>query len=57
MKGDVLLSSGCIAYLGAFTSHYREQTTDKWVTLSQDAGRGLHSVPFHLNLSISRTHS
>ena len=31
----VLLSSGCIAYLGAFTLAYREQATARWVELCQ----------------------
>jgi dynein heavy chain len=38
LTGDVLLSSGCIAYLGAFTATYREQTTDTWVVGSQERG-------------------
>jgi dynein heavy chain len=33
LTGDVLLSSGCIAYLGAFSASYREQTTARWVEL------------------------
>ena len=35
LTGDVLLSSGCIAYLGAFTLAYREQATARWVELCQ----------------------
>ena len=37
LTGDVLLSSGCIAYLGAFTLAYREQATARWVELCQNA--------------------
>ena len=38
LTGDVLLSSGCIAYLGAFTATYREQTTASWVEMGQAGG-------------------
>ena len=31
LTGDVLISSGVVAYLGAFTSQFREQQIDKWV--------------------------
>lgn len=31
LTGDVLLSSGLIAYLGPFTSEYRAQATTGWV--------------------------
>ena len=31
LTGDVLLSSGLIAYLGPFTSEYRAQATSDWV--------------------------
>lgn len=30
MIGDILLSAACVAYLGAFTSNYREELVDKW---------------------------
>jgi dynein heavy chain len=33
LTGDVLISSGMIAYLGAFTSVYREDLAAQWVTL------------------------
>jgi dynein heavy chain len=32
LTGDVLLSAGCIAYLGAFTAAYRERACSKWVS-------------------------
>jgi dynein heavy chain len=31
LTGDVLISSGMIAYLGAFTSTFREELTGKWI--------------------------
>ena len=31
LTGDVLISAGMIAYLGAFTSAYRSELTDDWV--------------------------
>ena len=40
LTGDVLLSSGCIAYLGAFSASYREQTTARWVALCAERGIG-----------------
>ncbi|XP_044525004.1 dynein axonemal heavy chain 7 [Gracilinanus agilis] len=33
LTGDILISSGIVAYLGAFTSSYRQNQTDEW-TLS-----------------------
>lgn len=33
LTGDVLISSGMIAYLGAFTSVFRSDLTDEWVSL------------------------
>uniref|UniRef100_A0A7S2SR52 AAA+ ATPase domain-containing protein n=1 Tax=Mucochytrium quahogii TaxID=96639 RepID=A0A7S2SR52_9STRA len=30
--GDVMVSSGCISYYGAFTGPYRERLVQKWVT-------------------------
>jgi len=32
LTGDVLISSGMIAYLGAFTSTFREDLTSLWIT-------------------------
>ena len=32
LTGDILVASGMIAYLGAFTSAFRSQITDQWVT-------------------------
>jgi dynein heavy chain len=36
LTGDVLISSGMIAYLGAFTSTFRFNLTEKWVKLCED---------------------
>ena len=33
LTGDVLLSSGFIAYLGAFTGSYRDRAAREWVEL------------------------
>ena len=33
LTGDVLLSAGFIAYLGAYTAKYRQRALDKWVAL------------------------
>jgi dynein heavy chain len=35
LTGDVLISSGMIAYLGAFTSVFRTDLAAEWVTLCQ----------------------
>lgn len=31
LLGDVLIAAGCVAYLGAFTSLYRNELIEKWV--------------------------
>ncbi|KAG2430891.1 hypothetical protein HXX76_009864 [Chlamydomonas incerta] len=36
LTGDVLLASGFIAYLGAFTAAYRERATSSWVALCRE---------------------
>nr|XP_011716674.1 dynein heavy chain 7, axonemal [Macaca nemestrina] len=33
LTGDILISSGVVAYLGAFTSTYRQNQTKEWTTL------------------------
>ena len=38
LTGDALLSSGCIAYLGAFSATYREETTADWVEMCREKG-------------------
>jgi len=37
LTGDVLISSGLVAYLGAFTSVYRETQCAAWITECKDA--------------------
>ncbi|XP_055967922.1 dynein axonemal heavy chain 7 [Sorex fumeus] len=39
LTGDILISSGIIAYLGAFTSSYRQNQTKEWSVLCK--GRGI----------------
>lgn len=36
LTGDVLISSGMIAYLGAFTSTFRGDLSEQWVTLCEE---------------------
>lgn len=38
MTGDILLSSGVIAYLGAFTASYRDDVIKQWTSLLQSKG-------------------
>ncbi|NXN97801.1 DYH7 protein, partial [Rhinopomastus cyanomelas] len=38
LTGDILLSSGIIAYLGAFTSSYRQTQTKEWAMLCKTKG-------------------
>lgn len=33
LTGDVLIAAGCIAYLGAFTSIYREELIGVWIEM------------------------
>jgi len=35
LTGDVLISSGMIAYLGAFNSVFRDELSDMWVAQSE----------------------
>ena len=36
LTGDVLVSSGMIAYLGAFTALFRVELSDLWVKLCEE---------------------
>jgi dynein heavy chain len=36
LTGDILISSGMIAYLGAFTMVFRQELSDEWVQLCHD---------------------
>ncbi|XP_048664162.1 dynein axonemal heavy chain 7 isoform X2 [Marmota marmota marmota] len=40
LTGDILISSGVVAYLGAFTSNYRQNQTKEWTELCK-----LKSIP------------
>ncbi|XP_042075509.1 LOW QUALITY PROTEIN: dynein axonemal heavy chain 6 [Haplochromis burtoni] len=44
--GNVFIAAACVAYYGAFTSHYRQLLTDQWITQCQN-----------LNIPISSTFS
>ncbi|EDV27935.1 uncharacterized protein TRIADDRAFT_52992 [Trichoplax adhaerens] len=50
ITGDVLLSAGIIAYLGAFTIDFRSSCVDKWKELCQ-----LKAIPCSDNYSITDT--
>ncbi len=49
--GDVALSSGIIAYLGAFTSGYRQRCVDAWSKMLNEKGIGT-SVGFMLTTTL-----
>ncbi|KAK9882720.1 hypothetical protein WA026_022771 [Henosepilachna vigintioctopunctata] len=34
--GDVLVAAGSVAYLGAFTSNYRTELTELWVSMCKE---------------------
>ena len=36
LTGDVLVSSGMIAYLGAFTAAFRTKISEDWVNICQE---------------------
>jgi len=50
LTGDVLVASGLIAYLGAFTSVYRTELADEWVQLCVEK-----EIPSNGNFSLQRT--
>ncbi|VDN10779.1 unnamed protein product [Dibothriocephalus latus] len=39
LTGDVLVSSGVVAYLGAFTSTFRQDQTKEWLSMVQQTAR------------------
>ncbi|TMW64716.1 hypothetical protein Poli38472_011596 [Pythium oligandrum] len=49
LVGDMILSAGCIAYLGPFTSEFRHTLQMKWVTSCKDSG-----LPVDGNFSFQR---
>ncbi|XP_048348807.1 dynein axonemal heavy chain 3 [Sphaerodactylus townsendi] len=50
LTGDVLLSSGTVAYLGAFTVDYRLECQKKWLTLCKEM-----EIPCSDDFSLSNT--
>jgi dynein heavy chain len=50
LTGDVLVASGMIAYLGAFTSLYRGDLTESWVSLCIEK-----EIPSNGKFSLQRT--
>ncbi|KAM9777518.1 dynein axonemal heavy chain 12-like [Neosynchiropus ocellatus] len=50
LTGDVLVSAGVIAYLGAFTAAFRQQATKSWTSLCRSRG-----VPSSDSFSLMRT--
>ncbi|XP_046853911.1 dynein axonemal heavy chain 7-like isoform X3 [Xenia sp. Carnegie-2017] len=50
LTGDVLISSGVIAYLGAFTSLFRKRCTDEWSNICKEKGISCSS-----DFSLSKT--
>jgi dynein heavy chain len=50
LTGDVLVASGMIAYLGAFTSVYRTELAEDWVRLCQEK-----EIPSNGKFSLQRT--
>nr|XP_061802869.1 dynein axonemal heavy chain 12-like [Nerophis lumbriciformis] len=50
LTGDVLISAGVIAYLGAFTSSFRQNCTSRWIKLCQS-----RSIPSSDDFALSKT--
>ncbi|XP_072168572.1 dynein axonemal heavy chain 3-like [Diadema setosum] len=50
ITGDVLISSGVVAYLGTFTVDYRQKATEEWKKLCQ-----VKKIPCSDNFSLSAT--
>ncbi|KAM6924384.1 dynein axonemal heavy chain 12 [Xenentodon cancila] len=50
LTGDVLISAGVIAYLGAFTAGFRQNCTKSWTKLCQS-----RNIPSSDNFSLSKT--
>ncbi|KAI7794029.1 dynein axonemal heavy chain 12 [Triplophysa rosa] len=50
LTGDVLISSGVIAYLGAFTASFRHESTKTWVKLCKSK-----KIPSSDDFSLSKT--
>ncbi|CAJ1078792.1 dynein heavy chain 7%2C axonemal [Xyrichtys novacula] len=47
LTGDILISAGIVAYLGAFTSSYRQDQTEEWMNLCKS-----REIPCSSNMSL-----
>ncbi|XP_049904030.1 dynein axonemal heavy chain 7 [Epinephelus moara] len=47
LTGDILISAGIVAYLGAFTSSYRQDQTEEWMNLCRSK-----EIPCSPNMSL-----
>ncbi|KAM4561096.1 dynein axonemal heavy chain 7 [Fundulus diaphanus] len=47
LTGDILISAGIVAYLGAFTSNYRQDQTEKWINQCKSI-----EIPCSANMSL-----
>uniref|UniRef100_A0A665VEB7 Dynein axonemal heavy chain 7 n=1 Tax=Echeneis naucrates TaxID=173247 RepID=A0A665VEB7_ECHNA len=47
LTGDILISAGIVAYLGAFTSSYRQEQTEEWINLCKSK-----EIPCSPNMSL-----
>ncbi|XP_033990468.1 LOW QUALITY PROTEIN: dynein heavy chain 7, axonemal [Trematomus bernacchii] len=47
LTGDILISAGIVAYLGAFTSSYRQDQTEEWMDLCKS-----REIPCSPNMSL-----
>ncbi|XP_051998583.1 dynein axonemal heavy chain 7 [Xyrauchen texanus] len=47
LTGDILISAAIVAYLGAFTSSYRQQATEEWIDMCKTKG-----IPCSKNMSL-----
>ncbi|XP_076873752.1 dynein axonemal heavy chain 6 isoform X2 [Brachyhypopomus gauderio] len=45
--GNVFIAAACVAYCGAFTSHYRQLLIDQWILRCQELG-----IPISANFSL-----
>ncbi|KAM9486845.1 dynein axonemal heavy chain 7-like [Clarias gariepinus] len=50
LTGDILVSAAIVAYLGVFTSSYRQSATEEWIELCKDRG-----IPCSKNVSLKRS--
>ncbi|XP_047456328.1 dynein axonemal heavy chain 7 isoform X2 [Mugil cephalus] len=50
LTGDIIISAAIVAYLGAFTSSYRQDQTEEWINLCKS-----REIPCSSNLSLMNT--